>query len=114
MALNAMSISSPLLCVGVISFFAVMDWGLALRLGRQPTVVSLGGTPDYMAPEMAMGPIELIGLHSGIYLLGAILYEIVTGLRPHMGATITRCLIIRNMTHPWAEQAACEKSWFNR
>src|SRR5205823_2869026 len=71
----------------------VMDWGLALVLGAPPANVAMGGTPGYMAPEMAMGPIDAIGFHSDVYLLGAILYEIVTGLRPHTGKTITRCLM---------------------
>ncbi len=45
----------------------VMDWGLALptadfRKSRNVTPpVSMGGTPAYMAPEMALGPIERIG-----------------------------------------------------
>src|SRR5262245_54085708 len=71
----------------------VMDWGLALMLGAPPANVAMGGTPGYMAPEMAMGPIDAIGFHSDVYLLGAILYEIITGLRPHTGKTITRCLM---------------------
>src|SRR5262245_27020265 len=71
----------------------VMDWGLALMLGAPPANVAMGGTPGYMAPEMAMGPIDAIGFHSDIYLLGAILFEIVTGVRPHTGKTITRCLM---------------------
>src|SRR5262245_44387770 len=71
----------------------VMDWGLALMLGAPPANVAMGGTPGYMAPEMAMGPIDAIGLHSDIYLLGAILFEIITGLRPHTGKTVTRCLM---------------------
>ncbi len=77
----------------------VMDWGLALptaefRKSRNVTPpVSMGGTPAYMAPEMALGPIERIGVHSDIYLLGAILYEIVTGQPPHTGKDVTTCLM---------------------
>lgn len=77
----------------------VMDWGLALPTGdfrktRNVTPpVSMGGTPAYMAPEMAVGPIERIGFQSDVYLLGAILYEIVTGSPPHVGKDVTTCLI---------------------
>ena len=73
----------------------VMDWGLAPTLVAQSAGinVAMGGTPGYMAPEMAMGPIDAIGFHSDIYLLGAILYEIVTGQRPHTGKTIMSCLM---------------------
>jgi WD40 repeat protein len=70
----------------------VMDWGLAIS-----TIAfnrfALGGTPAYMAPEMVLGPTAAIGPHSDIYLLGAILYEFVTGNRPHTGSTISLCLM---------------------
>jgi len=39
------------------------------------------GTPGYMAPEQAMGTIELLDERTDIYALGAILYSILT-LRP--------------------------------
>ncbi|MDX1946374.1 MAG: hypothetical protein SFU86_13315, partial [Pirellulaceae bacterium] len=39
------------------------------------------------------GPAPLIGYGSDVYLLGAILYEIVAGIRPHTGNTVTRCLM---------------------
>ncbi len=71
----------------------VMDWGLALSLNNPPASFSMGGTPAYMAPEMAMGPLQAIGVPSDVYLLGAILFEIVTGQRPHSGSTLTKCLI---------------------
>lgn len=77
----------------------VMDWGLALPtvgFGKARNVtppVTMGGTPAYMAPEMTVGPIERIGFHSDVYLLGAILYEIVTGHPPHLGKDVTTCLV---------------------
>ena len=76
----------------------VMDWGLARISPEFPSanVVSqsdvMGGTPAYMAPEMATGPIEQITISSDIYLLGAILYEVLTGKPPHTGKTIMACL----------------------
>lgn len=77
----------------------VMDWGLALStpLFRKAQSItqshSMGGTPAYMAPEMASGPIERIGFASDIYLLGAVLYEIIAGKPPHTGASVMKCLI---------------------
>jgi len=65
----------------------VMDWGLA----TSPDDKGNGeaeGTPAYMAPEMAQGHTERIGFHSDVYLLGAILYEIITGNPPHPGETV--------------------------
>ncbi len=75
----------------------VMDWGLAVpsdgrRFGGIKQSVSMGGTPAYMAPEMAAGPFEKIGLASDIYLLGAMLYEIITGRPPHTGKDVMKCL----------------------
>ena len=89
----------------------VMDWGLALatasfRHGEFVTGPdSMGGTPAYMAPEMATGPFELIGPPSDIYLLGALLFEIVTGLTPHQGETAEECLLAaaRNEIQPTEE-----------
>lgn len=76
----------------------VMDWGLALPFGKFEKArsitpsVSMGGTPAYMAPEMATGPFDKMGPASDIYLLGAILYEIVTGTPPHRGKDVMKCL----------------------
>lgn len=75
----------------------VMDWGLALRIGPEGRPLGgprpgAGGTPAYLAPEMALGAMDRIGPASDIYLLGGILYEIVTGLRPHAGEGVMGCL----------------------
>ena len=68
----------------------VLDWGLAVPAPHaaeqnfKSPVASFGaGTPAYMAPELWLGPPEAIGESSDIYLLGAILFEIVTGDPPH-------------------------------
>lgn len=80
----------------------VMDWGLAISiLRRQP--FGLGGTPAYMSPEMARHDVKRIGRASDIYLLGAMLFQIVTGKAPHPGKKVTECLVsaVRNefVTH---------------
>lgn len=69
----------------------LMDWGLAMAIhgiakakhGAQ-TVVS-GGTPAYMPPEMATKDTTKIGVGCDVYLLGTILFEILTGKAPHPG-----------------------------
>ncbi|HEX3599616.1 MAG TPA: protein kinase, partial [Lacipirellulaceae bacterium] len=77
----------------------VMDWGLA-RITSEFAHVdavyqsdSLGGTPAYMSPEMAKGPVESIDKTSDVYLLGAILYEIIGGVPPHTGRDVMQCLM---------------------
>jgi serine/threonine protein kinase len=91
----------------------VMDWGLALPFGKfeksrsiTPSA-SMGGTPAYMAPEMATGPFDRKGPASDIYLLGAILYEIVTGHPPHRGKDVMKCLFAaaRNEILPTDKQS---------
>ena len=76
----------------------VMDWGLARISDEFPSVDAvsqsdvMGGTPAYMAPEMATGPVDQITTASDTYLLGAILFEILTGRPPHSGGTVMACL----------------------
>lgn len=79
----------------------VMDWGLAVNVNRdaQSTNAEIlseesghAGTPAYMAPEMASCDYRNIGKRSDIYLLGAILYEIVGGVKPHVGKDVLECL----------------------
>ena len=68
----------------------VLDWGLAVpalaadkNRFASPSSSFGAGTPAYMSPELWAGPPEAIGTWSDIYLLGAILYEVITGKAPH-------------------------------
>ncbi|MBN2713939.1 MAG: SUMF1/EgtB/PvdO family nonheme iron enzyme [Planctomycetes bacterium] len=76
----------------------VMDWGLAaaVKAGAKAALLtkktSVCGTPAYMSPEMAVGDGGRIGRQSDIYLLGAMLFEIVAGYPPHTGETVLKCL----------------------
>jgi WD40 repeat protein len=70
----------------------LMDWGLAISVRSDKSAAGMAGTPTYMAPEMAFGPAEKIGITSDVYLLGAILYEIITGDPPHWGKNVMACL----------------------
>lgn len=74
--------------LGTYGEVVVFDWGLAVRvceLRQRPQPVLASGTPAYMAPEMARGDGRRIGPASDIYLLGAIIFEILTGQPPHSG-----------------------------
>jgi PAS domain S-box-containing protein len=72
------------------------DWGLAVRRDEldsfQQTNDSIGGTPAYMAPELALGLWSRISPRTDIYLLGGLLYRIVTGLTPHRGDNLIECV----------------------
>lgn len=68
----------------------VLDWGLAVpssaadkKKFNSPSAPFGAGTPAYMAPELWTGPEDIIGYWSDIYLLGAILFEVITGKAPH-------------------------------
>jgi len=77
--------------VGEYGEVNVLDWGLAItndKFEQKNSVIidfrGGGGTPVYMAPELANDDISAIGAHSDIYLLGAILFEILEGFPPHL------------------------------
>lgn len=69
----------------------VTDWGCAIDLTRGDDY-PLAGSPPWMAPEMADHDVQRIGAKSDIYLLGAILYQLVVGHPPHPGQTVFECL----------------------
>ncbi|MEK6238145.1 MAG: serine/threonine protein kinase, partial [Planctomycetales bacterium] len=70
----------------------VVDWGFALDLEADEQDDAMGGTPHYMAPEAVLGPISNIDERSDVYLLGAVLHEIATGVPPHQADTPRECL----------------------
>ncbi|WP_173442596.1 WD40 repeat domain-containing serine/threonine protein kinase [Rhodopirellula islandica] len=84
--------------LGDFGVVMVMDWGIAFALPQFEKLNSitpakgLGGTPSFMAPEMATGPLEAIGPAADIYLLGATLFMIVTGKAPHHAKNVRDCL----------------------
>src|SRR5207248_5034388 len=73
----------------------VLDFGLARLEAKDPTHAehpsletepgTLLGTVGYMSPEQVRG--QRTTVHSDIFSLGCVLYEMVTGRRPFAGAT---------------------------
>jgi serine/threonine protein kinase len=89
----------------------LVDWGLAKLLdqpqdesveseldaagssgsGSTPTIAGQTfGTPQYMSPEQASGALDQIGVRTDVYLLGATLYQILTGQPPHRQESVSK------------------------
>lgn len=62
------------------------DFGLGKRPGRDMTITASGvsvGTPEYMAPEVAMG--ARADQRADLYSMGVVLYELLLGRLPFLG-----------------------------
>jgi WD40 repeat protein/serine/threonine protein kinase len=73
----------------------ITDFGLAKLVegdSLQTHSSAILGTPSYMAPEQAEGRARDTGPLVDVYALGAILYEMLTGRPPFLGATVLATL----------------------
>ena len=91
----------------------VADFGIALAVsaaaGGRMTETGLSlGTPHYMSPEQATAEKELSN-RSDIYSLGCVLYEMLTGSPPHVGATAQQ-IIMKIVTEDAAPVTKLRKS----
>ena len=92
----------------------LLDWGIAKVLGQADAATrdqagsserlrgsiantdtqdgAIMGTPAYMAPEVAKGLNEEVDERSDIYLLGATLYQMLSGCRPRTAKTMNELI----------------------
>jgi serine/threonine protein kinase len=90
----------------------ITDFGLAKRLAEGKGQTSTGaiiGTPSYMAPEQARGRVHDVGPATDVYALGALLYEMLTGLPPFRAATSMATLAKVISEEPTAASRLCPK-----
>ncbi|MCC5876994.1 MAG: protein kinase [Candidatus Sumerlaeia bacterium] len=95
--------------IGEFGQIHLMDWGLAMSvldeerqreegavyfsgIETRETAPSPGGTPAYMAPEQTLEHAKSICFQTDVYLLGGILYGILTGKPPRTGNELDNCL----------------------
>jgi serine/threonine-protein kinase len=91
----------------------VADFGIALAVsaaaGGRMTETGLSlGTPHYMSPEQATAEKDLTA-RSDVYSLGSVLYEMLTGNPPHVGASAQQ-IIMKIVTEEAAPVTTVRKS----
>jgi tetratricopeptide (TPR) repeat protein/tRNA A-37 threonylcarbamoyl transferase component Bud32 len=112
--------------LGEYGEIVLLDWGLA-KVSGQPEMFGNGGSfvqttsgslsateagsvlgsPLYMPPEMAEGRIADTDERTDIYLLGATLYEILTGRTPREGRSRAELLDLARTAAPVSPRTIC-------
>lgn len=77
--------------IGEFGEVYVADWGIAIRRGA-PSSNCLVGTPAYLAPEMVTGDAAPLTEKTDVFLLGAVLYELLSGRPPWQAPNLRELL----------------------
>ncbi len=100
--------------VGNFGQVYLMDWGVAhlmpeeklpprhVRISDGPIsepAATVLGTPSQMSPEQALGNHEAIDCRSDIFLVGALLYEVLARRPPYRGATMIHTILLAASGH---------------
>jgi tetratricopeptide (TPR) repeat protein len=91
----------------------IIDFGIAKAVGDAPLhdshetqVGTLVGTPEYMSPEQAGAFGSAVDTRTDVYALGVVLYELLSGARPHALAGKSFRDIQRTLTEREPERAS--------
>ena len=70
----------------------IIDFGIALVADSEISrIEGIAGSPSYMSPEQVQS-LELTH-HSDLYSLGAVMYELLTGVRPFRAGNLVKLLL---------------------
>ncbi len=94
--------------LGAFGEVYLVDWGIAVTLDDEKAdyllhashTNGIAGSPAYMASEMTTGCGADVGFHTDVYLLGAVLSEILTGHPPHRGNVLIEVLYSAHRSEP--------------
>lgn len=94
--------------VGEYGEVYVLDWGVAVSLDERAAARfplardcrHIAGTPAYMAPEQVTADPVLLGVRTDIYLLGAVLHQVLTGHAPHEADSALASLYAAYVSRP--------------
>jgi len=94
--------------IGAFGEVVLLDWGVAVAMyddgsGHLPLVSgirAIAGTPAYMAPEMTTPDPSGISPRTDVFLLGAVLHELITGSPPHRGTSLHDVLEQAHLCEP--------------
>jgi len=83
----------------------VIDFGVAKLMGRHESKIgtqegTIIGTPNYMSPEQAEGEQRDIDTRSDVYALGAIFYQLLSGVVPFEGKRIELVILAITSREP--------------
>ncbi|MEZ4459478.1 MAG: serine/threonine-protein kinase [bacterium] len=86
----------------------LLDWGIAVSLNRSENpmlrhvseATGVAGTPSYMAPEMTDDTAINVDVRTDVYLLGAVLHEIITGTTRHEGESLMKVFFAALQSEP--------------
>lgn len=90
---NLMIQDSP----GYPQMLKILDFGLAKFLDQGDATYVTSGTPDYMAPEQLT--LERLGPWTDLYAVGVIAFEVLTGVKPYLAASLQQTFYFKIDPH---------------